>query len=275
LLARKFTLFLFSLLLVSFEVRAQSEEPRLFEGFWSEAGASFTGTNLLYHLGGVASTPLIIKSGLDSGIHNAVKSDSHTYMFPGAVIGSEAVAAGIAYPLYHIGKKDLDYETLAAAYVIVDSALLTLATVSVLKFFSARTPPDIHSAKSAQELSEEFSFGFGRRGIFTGWPSGHVSHTVAVTSALAHYYPEKTWLKWTGVGLSTYMVATVSTFRSGQMHWFSDAVAGAMMGYAIGSTVGKKSRERLEGRASKKQNAFELSPVATPEWSGLSLHWQF
>lgn len=261
-------------LCLPFSGHARDAEPKLFEGFWDEVGASFSGGNLLYHLGGIAATPLLIKGGVDATVHDAVKHDRNLYMFPGAVLGSGVVAAAIAYPLYRSGKQNGDVESLGAAFVIVDATVITLATATVLKFVTARTPPDIHTQRTTQELSEEFSFGFGRRGIFTGWPSGHVSHTVAVTSALAHYYPDKSWVKWTGLALSAYTVVTVSTFRSGQMHWFSDAVAGGLMGYAIGSTVGQKSRARIEGREVVSE-AVSWTPVVTPEFKGISLSFQF
>ncbi len=50
-------------------------------------------------------------------------------------------------------------------------------------------------------------------------------------------YPHSLWLKIAGYGLVAYTMYEVSSFDIGSMHWFSDAVAGALMAYTIGSTV--------------------------------------
>ena len=47
----------------------------------------------------------------------------------------------------------------------------------------------------------------------------------------------------------------VSSINRGGMHWFSDAVAGALMSYAVGSTVGKYYRRVYNSQNSTSVNS--------------------
>jgi membrane-associated phospholipid phosphatase len=68
-------------------------------------------------------------------------------------------------------------------------------------------------------------------------------------SALMAYYPSSRWLRIGGYAAIAYSVAGVSAFGGGRMHWLSDGVAGALMGYAIGWTVGRQLRALADGQA--------------------------
>jgi membrane-associated phospholipid phosphatase len=52
----------------------------------------------------------------------------------------------------------------------------------------------------------------------------------------------------------------VSANNRGGMHWFSDALAGALMSYAVGSTVGKYYRNAYSGQT----QTSSLQPPANP-----------
>ncbi|MGE3974954.1 MAG: phosphatase PAP2 family protein [Bdellovibrionales bacterium] len=248
----------------------ENSEPKLFDGLWENVGDSFSGYNVFYHVAGVVSTAALIDSGVDAHVYDTFRHTSNDAAWPGAILGSGLGALTAGLWLYSSD----DRESLGAAFVIAQASLITVSYVSVLKAVTGRAHPTNTSHMDSQEQSEQFKYGIVERGVGYGWPSGHVSHTVAVTSALAHYYPHKTWLRWLSVGLSSYMLYTVSAFHAGQMHWFSDGVAGAFMGYSIGSTVGKNFRQRLDG-SSAKMNDFLWLPVAGPQYWGLMAALQF
>ncbi|GAC1654212.1 MAG: hypothetical protein NVS9B15_14870 [Acidobacteriaceae bacterium] len=64
------------------------------------------------------------------------------------------------------------------------------------------------------------------------FPSGHSATSFAFASAVAHRYPEKTWLKWGVYGLAT----GVSVLRyPAKKHFPSDIVIGGALGYVIGA----------------------------------------
>lgn len=231
------------------ETKSHSEvDLRLFDLFWKNVGDSFSGTSLLFHGAAFGSTYALIETGVDARVYDTFRHSENWAAWPGAVIGSGAAAHLAAAYLYIHGYRFKDSESFGGAFVIAQSTLITFTYVVLLKFTTGRANPNNRIGVQSQLQAEDFQFGFMENGMTAyGWPSGHVSHTVAVTSALTHYYPDRTWLKWLSLGLSTYMIYTVSAHDYGQMHWFSDGVAGAFIGYAIGSTVGKNWRDYIHG----------------------------
>ncbi len=241
----------------------------LFGGIGKNIRDSFSGANLLLHGAAFASTPLLIRSGYDAQVRDIYRHTKNEAAFPGAVLGSGLGALGAASWLYYTRESDADRENMGGIFVIAQASLITVSYIVLLKVTTGRAHPTNNWPLSAQEQSEQFQFGFLRNGLTAyGWPSGHVSHTVAVTSALAHYYPEKTWLKWFGAGISAYMLYSVSAHDYGQMHWFSDGVAGAFIGYAIGSTVGKNFRHEIDGTSEETSRANWM-PMITSNYYGI------
>ena len=98
---------------------------------------------------------------------------------------------------------------------------------------------------------------------------------MAVVSALTSYYPHSTWLKIAGYGIVGYTMAAVSAHNRGGMHWFSDAVAGALISYTIGSSVGSYFRSVYTGVEARRESSSGLSLSPTLYPAGLSLSYRF
>ncbi|MBX9768146.1 MAG: phosphatase PAP2 family protein, partial [Bdellovibrionales bacterium] len=204
-------------------------------------------------------------------VYDHFRQAENPWAWPGAVIGSGVGALAAGGWLYYQGLSSGDKEAVGAAFAIAQASVITLGYVAFLKVTTGRAHPTNSWHLSPQEQSEQFQFGFLRNGITAyGWPSGHVSHTVAVTSALAYYYPDKPWLAWMAVGLSSYMLYTVVAHNSGQMHWFSDGIAGAFMGYAIGSTVGKNFRAAKSESETPSPSEASWFPMIGPGTIGIT-----
>jgi hypothetical protein len=261
-------------LVFSTGARAQDSSSKLFDGFWQNVGSSFSGTNLLYHGAGFASTSLIVETGFDAKVYDTFRHSPNNLSWPGAVLGSGAGALVAGSWLYFSGQNNKNNKNVGAAFVIAQASIITVSYVSLVKITTGRARPTNTSSLSSQEQSRERQSALFRGGVSYGWPSGHVSHTTAVSSALAHYYPEHPWLRWMSVGLVSYMLYTVSAHDSAQMHWFSDGVAGAFSGYAIGSSVGKNSRQKIEG-GREESSALTWLPVLGPRNVGAMAAYQF
>src|SRR5690606_31028723 len=79
---------------------------------------------------------------------------------------------------------------------------------------------------------------YGKWGVFGGgvaWPSGHTSSHMALASSLVAFYRDERWLPFVAYPLAATMGLAMI---EGDHHWFSDVVAGALVGHAIGWTVG-------------------------------------
>lgn len=252
---------------------ARSEfKPQLFEGLSKNIVDSFSGVNLIYHFSAFAVTPSLVTNGVDGRVYEHFRKTPNDLTWPGAILASGVGALVGGVWLY----KQEDPRSVGAAYLIAQTSAITVSYVILLKTLTGRAHPTNTWHLSPQEQSEQYS-GFNQLRYGYGWPSGHMSHTVAVTTALATYYPEKNWLKWFSLGASAYMLYTVSAHNSAQMHWFSDGVAGAFVGYAIGTTVGRNFRQQYEesSASTKVPSSTSLLPIASSEYFGVSLLHNF
>ena len=124
--------------------------------------------------------------------------------------------------------------------------------------------------------SRTFRFGFLRGGLHYGFPSGHLAvNTAAVTSLMA-FYPGSAALKILGGVYLAYLVFGVSAHEGATMHWFSDVVAGTLMGLAIGSTVGRTYRQLYDDSVNNTdEGGIKFTPTLSPRCAGISLSVTF
>lgn len=246
-------------------------ETQVFDGFWKNTGDSFT-KNAPYHLSAIAVTPMLIYSGADAKVHQAFAGNRSDFFRPGDILGYSAPFL-LPLPLYVSGRITHNKRTQGAAFALVQSGIIALSTISILKALTGRPNPDVGSSTSIQRQSREFNFGFLNRGIYDGWPSGHMATISALASTLMHYYPAKPWLQYAGWGVMTYIFGTVIAHDQAQFHWFSDGVAGGLMGYSIGKTVGQNMRAQVTGTPAPVNDGVSVLPIMAPGVSGLKLVW--
>jgi hypothetical protein len=95
-----------------------------------------------------------------------------------------------------------------------------------------------------------------------------VSATISIAAALTAYYPDELWIPFLG-----YPVAALIGF--GMMvrdsHWASDLVAGALLGHAIGYSVGAGFRRRAHGTHDVDARTLKLVPVVAPSFAGVGI----
>jgi membrane-associated phospholipid phosphatase len=265
---------MFLIFIILFTFTASAEEgPELFGDFWKNTKASFSKDKAYYHLAAIAATPLLIETGVDGKVHDSFKA-TDTAPFSPAVVGGWIAPVILVAPIYAYGKLKSDNKAVGASYALVQTSIITLTYISTLKALTGRHQPDNNSPHSSRRQSENFRFGFLNNGIDEGWPSGHLAITTALLTTLTHYYHEKLWLKWTMRATLAYMLLAVAGAEHGQMHWFSDEVAGALMGYAIGSTVGTNMRASFDGETSNESYA-KILPILGPKSSGIQVVWNY
>jgi membrane-associated phospholipid phosphatase len=71
--------------------------------------------------------------------------------------------------------------------------------------------------------------------MFWGWPSSHTTVAFAMAFAIFTLYPKQKWLGLLAIIYALYIGIGVSM----TIHWFSDFLAGAIIGTIIGMVVGK------------------------------------
>ncbi len=229
----------------------EKQPPSLFYNIGPNILNSFMGWNALFMAGGVGATVCLVNTGADAKINDFAANDlngtaSNVYGVPAALLGA-VVPVVIPSVLYCTADED-DYETIGAAAASGQSVIVAFTMNSLMKAVSGRVPPAREERGDTASRSRAFHVGFMNEGVFDGWPSGHSMVNMALASTLANYYPEKTWLQAASYGYALYIISAVFLGLEGNMHWFSDGVAGGLMGYAVGSTVGKSFyRRRIAG----------------------------
>ena len=151
--------------------------------------------------------------------------------------------------------------------------LIASAANNILKAITGRSPPDAENSSDKFKRSKEFKIGFLRGGVFSGWPSGHAMTNMAMAAALTTYFHESSKIKFWAYTWATYVMVSVTIGIQGRVHWLSDTVAGGMMGWIIGRTVGKS----FAGQSNAAEGfSMSVSPaIFNQQVSGISLRFSF
>jgi hypothetical protein len=254
--------------------------PRPWEGVGEHTLAAFIGWNALYQVGGVGATVLMVNTGIDREVHQFFAE--HTGVgcvgLPGMFLGYAAPVAAVG-GFYLASVFDGSSVTAGAGAAVLQAVTLNLAYTTLLKAVAGRPPPPAEGRSSAEweagDPSKRFRFGFGRGGVYHGWPSGHTAAAVSVGVTLAAYY-DAWWvdvLAYAGVG---YMMFSVVAFESGSVHWASDAVAAALMTFPIARSVGLGFRRKVHAKqAPDAALTPSVLPVLTADGAFLTVGARF
>lgn len=161
------------------------------------------------------------------------------FLFPALPIG---MLFPILFPvaLYLAGKIAGQKRIVATAFAMAQAAILGSLISSIYKAFTGRIQPDFRNITT--DISHGFHFGLLRHGIFWGWPSSHTTIAFAMAFTLIFLHRGNKGVLVGALVYAFYIGIGVSL----SIHWFSDFAAGALIGSAIGITVGKSYRNRSE-----------------------------
>jgi len=203
---------------------------KIFNHIWLSVKYKY---GLCYLLAGIF-TFFIVTSGLDWAWYSF--SVNHSWIFNAGFV---FVIAGMFVPIillplvYIYGRVRKLVRLQIITLALGQAAILGLAISTFIKIFTGRVPPE-YSAGLINN-SAGFRFGFYRGGWFNGWPSSHTTIAFAMAITLIQLYPNNkavkicSWIFALGIGLGV----------SANIHWLSDAVAGALIGYALGKNIGQ------------------------------------
>ncbi len=190
--------------------------------------------NLLWHLLAIILTYVLVISGFDWKYFATFNGGAlQTFLFSAAVLGG-LVPIFLPVVLYVMGKLKKNAMYLQVAYMTAQAGILGWFVSSLYKTFTGRIQPPLR-VLDLVDISRSFQFGFFRHGIFWGWPSSHTTVAFAVAVALFVAYPKNLTIRILSIVFAFYVGIGVSL----SIHWFSDFVAGAILGTVIGVIVGK------------------------------------
>jgi membrane-associated phospholipid phosphatase len=223
---------------------------------------SFTMSDGIYPIISVPITYALIKTGADWNWNNFAYNHGLSKNFAAAEAGTilpVLIPASLYLYGWTTGNRNLQVTGLA----IGQAALLSVAVSSFLKAITGRRPPnDRDVPRKEGDYSGDFHFGFLRRGAYDGWPSSHTMVSVSMASALNALYPDNLALSIVSYTIAAFIGVGVST----NIHWLSDVVAGGLIGYAIGRSVGCGFR----GLINQDSNGSSLNFSILPNGVGIS-----
>ena len=193
---------------------------------------------MLWHLLAISLTLLLVTSGFDWMYFKATRPFA-IYLFPAVILGWRVP---VVFPIasYIVGSVRKDLRAIYGAYATAQAAFIGLLISSFYKAFTGR-PGLRYSVRTLIDTSREFHFGFLKGGVFFGWPSSHTTVAFAISAAMWTLYPKSKVVRCVALLYAFYIGVGVSM----TIHWFSDFVAGAILGAVIGITVGNIFKERL------------------------------
>jgi membrane-associated phospholipid phosphatase len=199
----------------------------------------FKGRMIIWHVAAIILTFIFVTSGFDWAYFCYTRKPGLlACMWPAAVIG-QLIPLTVPLYLLLIGGIAQNARAMRTGWATGQAALLGWFLASVYKAFTGRyhLPHDLST-----DTSHIFRFGFLRGGIFWGWPSSHTATAFAMAVTIFTLFPQQKWLRVAVIVYAFYIGIGVSM----TIHWFSDFVAGAILGSIIGVTVGKSfSKENL------------------------------
>ena len=248
-----------------------AEAPGLRWNIAAHLAASYSGWNSFAHLGGVGATWFLIETQIDARVQEwsarRHKVLSGAASFP-ALAGGFFAPALVPFYMMRSTNPRIRKGGLAAGQAVAAA----LCASTLLKALSGRSAPDARRPHDVERRSRRFRFGFLRGGVFDGWPSGHAMTNMALAASLSSYFGASGRLRLCVYGWAAYVMAGVTFGARGGVHWLSDAVAGGLMGWAIGTTIGKRfatySAVVGDGRAALRP---AVRPLIAPDRRGFQL----
>jgi len=200
---------------------------------------SFLGRRWVLHALAIVVTYVLVATNFDWLYYTSVhKSFFNYFAWPAVALGG-VVPILLPLALIALGIIRKDKQLSLTGWVLGQAGLLGSIISSIYKAFTGRIPP-VHAG--VVDISHGFQFGWLREGIFWGWPSSHTTIAFAMSVCFITLCPNSRW-KWWILLYALYIGLGVSL----TIHWFSEFVAGALIGTAIGLAVGKSSKSIMKG----------------------------
>jgi membrane-associated phospholipid phosphatase len=161
--------------------------------------------------------------------------------------------------MYLTGRSFSDEKLQITGMALTQTLFLTLGIQAILKMSTGRALPGIVTEldHTRDSRTDDFSgeFALFNMNFIGGWPSSHTAAAFSAAATITELYHDNPAVK---IGAYAY-AALMGLGVSVSVHWASDVLAGALIGYAIGKTVGKSYRKLREHRVEASALAFYAS----------------
>jgi len=215
--------------------------PELFQRLPRNVIAVFSGRNLLWHASAIVLTMVIVMSGGDWAYYRWTRGEAFFLLARPALSLGTLLPVLASLVILIAGETTKNRRLITTAWALAQAALLGYLITCCYKAFTGRLPPPFRAGDASLiDSSHGFQFGFLKGGVFWGWPSGHTTVAFSMSVCLITLYPKNKTLGFFALLYAFYIGLGVSV----TIHWFSEFVAGAIIGSVIGMTVGRSFRAK-------------------------------
>lgn len=195
---------------------------------------AYSHSRWLWHVFAAAVTALLVWSGFDWWFFGQTRMDFLYPLVMAAGVGGFFVQVLLPIGIFLVGKWKKNTSLVRLGVAVAQAEIVAVLIVAVYKAFTGRMQPEFLTNFGVTDISNGFQFGFLQHGIFWGWPSSHTAVAVAamVVLYLSLRNPALRILACTYAFL-------ISAGAAVGFHWFSDVLAGAIVGALIGYVVSK------------------------------------
>jgi len=231
---------------------------------------SFTYNYGMNFVGAGLGTWALIETGIDWEWRNIAYNDTWLSNLgrPGLYVGY-VLPALTPILTYASGRFANNERLQITGMALTQTLMLCLAIQTPLKMVTGRALPGIVTEldHTRNPGTNNFSNNFNWINLnpIGGWPSGHTANAFAAAATISKIYYERKWLK---VAVFSY-AALIGFGTTLDVHWMSEAVAGALIGYAIGSSVGKSYKDLLENSSNNNSPENNVSFYCYPNNIGV------
>jgi membrane-associated phospholipid phosphatase len=196
--------------------------------------SSFSGYGLWIQIAVALSTAFLVLSGADWAYFQATRSTA----LAGVVIF--AAAAGFIIPvagpllLYFLARARQDARSHLMVQSVVVAEMAAFLIAAAYKAVTGRLQPNL---ANGADISRAFQFGILHNGIFWGWPSSHT--IVAFAAAVVIVLSVRSRV---ARAMSILYALIIGFGASVGFHWFSDVVAGALLGTLVALKTQRDSK---------------------------------
>jgi membrane-associated phospholipid phosphatase len=193
----------------------------------------FRGRMFVWHLAAIFLTLALVVSGFDWQYFLCTRSPVlRSWLWPAVPIGG-LLPMVLPLALLFLGVVARRSQARLLGWAVGQAEVIGGIIAAGYKAITGRAHP-AHGVGT--DLTHDFKFGLLRGGMFWGWPSSHTTIAFAMAVTVYRLFPKQRWLGYLALSYAFYIGFGVSI----TIHWFSDFVAGALVGTVVGLVVGTK-----------------------------------
>lgn len=197
--------------------------------------AVYRGKNVFYHIAAVVLTYAFVASGFDWYFFEVTRSPYFYPLTMAAGISGFFIPVFVPIGMYVAGEIRKNASLVAHGAISAQAVIVAWAVSSFYKALTGRIQPEFLTQTSFTDSSHDFNFGILKHGIFWGWPSSHTAVACALAATLIVCYGNNRIVRYSAL----FFAVLVASGAAIGFHWFSDVLAGVIIGTLAGVVVAR------------------------------------